>query len=98
MSGHVPTVIAIAYVVCSIATFVAYAWDKAAARDRRSRIPERTLHLLSLLGGWPGALVAQRLVRHKTRKLPFQVVFWLTVLGNLAVAGWLLGAPEVWVG
>lgn len=69
----------------SLLTYAVYAHDKAAARRRRRRVPERVLHLLALLGGWPGAWLAQRLLRHKSRKLRFQLVFWLTVLLNLAV-------------
>lgn len=60
--------------------FLAYRSDKRAAEAGRERIPESTLHLLSLLGGWPGAFLAQRIFRHKTAKLSFQFVFWSTVL------------------
>ena len=68
--------------IASCASFIAYALDKRRARLGRWRIRERTLHLLDLAGGWPGGLAAQRLVRHKTRDRPFQIVFWLTVAGN----------------
>ncbi len=73
------------YMVLSIITFVIYALDKSAARNNRRRIRENTLHLFALLGGWPGALVAQRVLRHKSSKYDFQVVFWLTVLINSGV-------------
>jgi uncharacterized membrane protein YsdA (DUF1294 family) len=69
-------------------TFLVYAWDKSAARRGAWRVPESTLHVLALLGGWPGALLAQRVLRHKTRKQPFGAIFWVTVLANcLALAG-----------
>ena len=75
------------YAVMSVVTFVAYWVDKrAAVRDRR-RVPEARLHLMELLGGWPGALVAQILVRHKSRKLSYQIVFWLIVI--LHAAAWI---------
>lgn len=75
------------YLLVSAITFMAYAADKSAARQGRWRVPEASLHLLALLGGWPGALLAQRMFRHKTRKQPFRTVFWLTVLLNcLALA------------
>lgn len=67
----------------SLCTYGVYALDKNAARRSRPRVPERTLHLLALLGGWPGALIAQQRLRHKTRKTAFLVVFWLSVLLNL---------------
>lgn len=72
------------YGVLSVITFFAYAFDKAAAIERRWRTAERTLLLLGLLGGWPGALLAQQLLRHKTTKLSFVASFWVTVVLNVA--------------
>lgn len=83
------------YCCISLATFVAYAIDKTAARRHQARIAERCLHLLSLAGGWPGALAAQALLRHKSRKQPFRTVFWLTVVANcglLAATSWFMNA------
>ena len=60
-----------------------YLHDKGAAARGEQRVPENTLHLLSLLGGWPGALIGQGLFRHKTSKQSFQFVFWLTVVLNI---------------
>jgi uncharacterized membrane protein YsdA (DUF1294 family) len=73
------------YLAASIATFAAYAVDKAAARRHADRIAERTLHLLSLAGGWPGAAAGQALLRHKSRKQPFRAIFWFTVAANLCM-------------
>jgi uncharacterized membrane protein YsdA (DUF1294 family) len=78
------------YVVLSVVTFVAYGLDKSAAEKGRWRTPERTLHLLSLAGGWPGALAAQGVFRHKTRKQPFRTIFWATVMANGVALAWLL--------
>jgi uncharacterized membrane protein YsdA (DUF1294 family) len=78
------------YVVLSVVTFVAYGLDKSAAEKGRWRTPESTLHLLSLAGGWPGALVGQRVFRHKTRKQPFRAIFWATVIANVTALAWLL--------
>ncbi|KIF82766.1 DUF1294 domain-containing protein [Noviherbaspirillum autotrophicum] len=78
------------YLAASIATFAFYAHDKAAARKSQWRTPELTLHALGLLGGWPGALAAQRLLRHKSAKRSFLAVFWLTVALHCAAAGALL--------
>jgi uncharacterized membrane protein YsdA (DUF1294 family) len=71
------------YLLLSAATFIAYAADKSAAASGSRRTPERTLHLLALAGGWPGALVAQQLLRHKSTKQEFRQVFWLTALLNV---------------
>ncbi|MFD0727490.1 DUF1294 domain-containing protein [Lysobacter brunescens] len=87
--GKLPILVAGAYAVMSIVAFVAYGMDKAAANAGRRRTPESTLHLLGLACGWPGALLAQRLFRHKSRKREFQVVFWVTVAINLVALAWL---------
>lgn len=68
----------------SAATLAVYAWDKAMAVRARRRIPEYHLHLLAVFGGWLGALLAQRWLRHKNRKAGFQLVFWLSALLNLS--------------
>jgi uncharacterized membrane protein YsdA (DUF1294 family) len=70
------------YGLLSAGLFAAYGADKSAAQHGRWRTSESSLHLLALAGGWPGALVAQRVFRHKTRKQPFQGIFWGTVIGN----------------
>ncbi|MDR7305087.1 DUF1294 domain-containing protein [Rhodoferax saidenbachensis] len=76
-----------AWAALNLLTFALYARDKHAARTGQWRTPENTLHLLSLLGGWPAAWVAQRVLRHKTSKRSFQLVFWLTVVVNLTGVG-----------
>jgi uncharacterized membrane protein YsdA (DUF1294 family)/cold shock CspA family protein len=73
---------AAAYLVVSAVAFLAYAADKSAARRQAWRTPESTLHLLALAGGWPGALLAQQLLRHKSTKAEFRTVFWATVVLN----------------
>lgn len=77
------------YLAISLATFLAYAFDKSAAVSGRRRTPEQTLHLLGLVGGWPGALLAQQLLRHKTSKRRFIYAFWFTVWLNVgAFVAW----------
>lgn len=81
----------VAYVLASIFSFGLYRADKKSALNERRRIPEKSLHLAELFGGWPGALVAQQMFRHKTRKASFQVVFWAIVLAHQILwADWLL--------
>ncbi len=76
------------YALVSVATLVLYWLDKRAAIHRRWRIPEATLHLLEALGGFPGALIGQRMFRHKRRKLGYMIVFWLIVIAH--AIGWTL--------
>lgn len=73
------------YIGMSFLTFLAYWLDKNAAQNGNWRTPESTLHILSLLGGWPGALMAQQKFRHKTKKQPFKTIFWVTVVLNSIV-------------
>jgi uncharacterized membrane protein YsdA (DUF1294 family)/cold shock CspA family protein len=73
------------YLIMSGVTFLAYAIDKTKAHKNQWRTQESTLHLLELAGGWPGALISQKVIRHKNKKLSFQVVFWFIVVLHLAV-------------
>lgn len=72
--------IALAYPLVSLFSFCQYWLDKQSAQKGRWRTAENSLHIAELLGGWPGALVAQQVFRHKTRKASFQLVFWIIVL------------------
>jgi uncharacterized membrane protein YsdA (DUF1294 family) len=80
----------------SLFAFLACWHDKRSARTQRWRTPEGTLHLLELVGGWPGAFLAQRWFRHKTVKTSYQAVFWLIVgLYQLVAIDALRGWPWV---
>lgn len=89
----IPLAIVGIYTVVSLITFAMYAKDKNAAEWGTWRTQENTLHMLSLLGGWPGAAIAQSFLRHKSKKLSFRVTYWLTVIVNCGALGWLV-APE----
>ena len=80
------------YLGASTVSFLAYAIDKSAAARGAWRISERTLHLLACAGGWPGALLAQQLLRHKSTKQAFRRVFGCTVALNF-LALVLLASP-----
>jgi uncharacterized membrane protein YsdA (DUF1294 family) len=86
--GRMPVAVLSLCLVMSLVTFLLYAFDKAAAMNRRWRTSENTLLLAGLAGGWPGALVAQRMFRHKSRKPSFQTAFWFTVLASCAMLAW----------
>ena len=73
----------------SVITFAVYRSDKMRAQQQQQRTPENTLHVLALLGGWSGALWAQLFLRHKSKKVSFLNVFWLTVVVNLVATGYL---------
>lgn len=74
----------------SLATLAAFGWDKAAAARGARRIPERTLHLLELLGGWPGALLGAALFRHKTRKPSYLLATGAVAIVHVMAWGWIL--------
>ena len=80
--------------VLNLATFVIFGFDKAAAVDRRSRVPERVLLTLAALGGSLGALLARPVFRHKTRKQPFSA--WLVLIVFVQVAAVVAGLAVVW--
>ncbi|MEY8214913.1 MAG: cold shock and DUF1294 domain-containing protein [Colwellia sp.] len=90
--GHLPQKILLIYLGVSIITFLAYAFDKSKAQRGEWRTQESTLHLLALIGGWPGAAIAQQVLRHKSKKKEFRLVFWFTVIINGAALSWLMTA------
>jgi len=92
---RVPVWVAALYGCMSAFAFVAYAIDKSAARSARGRISEKALLLLGLAGGWPGAIIAQQWLRHKSSKVSFRLAFWATVAANVAAFIFLF-APSVW--
>lgn len=80
--------------VLNLATFAIFGFDKAAAVDRRSRVPERVLLTLAALGGTPGALLARPVFRHKTRKQPFSA--WLVLIVFMQIVALIIGAALWW--
>ncbi len=89
--------------IASVGTFALYAWDKHHARRGGERTPENVLHVLEILGGWTGASLAQRALRHKSSKFSYQISFWLIVALHQYAAldsllGWrIYGQVKVWV-
>jgi len=89
LEDKLPPIILAVYIGLSVLTYFIYAVDKSAARKGTWRTQESTLHLFSLAGGWPGALIAQQKLRHKSKKDEFRFVFWITVILNCGIFIWL---------
>lgn len=79
----VPSWVAGLYLGASVVCFIVYATDKSAAAADRWRVREDTLLTLGLVGGWPGAIIAQQVLRHKSTKAAFRARFWATVVANV---------------
>jgi uncharacterized membrane protein YsdA (DUF1294 family)/cold shock CspA family protein len=88
--GKLPVEVLALYLMASSLAFVFYRRDKAMAITHQRKIPENTLHLWSLIGGWPGAALAEKLVDHKSRKRSFQIVYWITIALNGIAFFWML--------
>jgi len=83
------------YVALGFITYAMYAKDKASAKNGDWRTPESTLHLLSALGGWVGAMVAQTYLRHKSQKTEFRMTYYLTVIINMAGLLFILSGGDL---
>lgn len=86
----------IVYALASAIAFATYGFDKRAARRGESRVPESRLHLMELAGGWPGALIAMQVFRHKRRKTRFLAVTLAIALLHVAAWGWWLSQHVTW--
>lgn len=86
---QLPVIVLMGFAILSIITFAAYALDKSAAQSGSWRTKESTLHMLALIGGWPGAMYAQQKLRHKSVKTEFRQVFWATVIMNIGALSWV---------
>lgn len=90
LADKVSPLILCIYLTISFLTFLMYRSDKIAAQKHKWRTSESTLHFFSIIGGWPGALMAQQILRHKSKKVSFRIVFWVTVVVNCSGVAWLL--------
>ncbi|WP_273021148.1 cold shock and DUF1294 domain-containing protein [Rheinheimera sp.] len=88
-TAKLPLYVPLLYAGLSVLTFITYWLDKRKAQAGRWRTPESTLQFMALLGGWPGALLAQSYLRHKSQKRAFLFVFYLMSLVNLVALSWL---------
>jgi uncharacterized membrane protein YsdA (DUF1294 family) len=96
LEGREPLLILVAYLATSIVTFFMYAYDRRAAKEKGWRISERTLHLLELMGGWPGALWGQRHLRHKVDwKGEFRFKIVTLMIAIVHIAFWVLWSAGI---
>lgn len=89
-SKLIPIELVYLYAFMSVGAFLMYAKDKNAAEWGKWRTTENTLHALSLLGGWPGAKIAQSFLRHKSKKVSFRITYWITAIANCGGLYWLI--------
>lgn len=82
-----PFALTLSYFILSTVTFIIYGLDKLLALKEQRRFSEKTLHLFSLIGGWPGAYIGQQIFRHKISKRGFRRNFLLTAFINVFVMG-----------
>jgi len=90
LDGRVHYVLILYYLILGLLTFSVFAKDKHASKHGLWRVPENTLHILSLLGGWTGGVVGQKILRHKTHKQPFKTLFTITIFINILLLSLLL--------
>jgi uncharacterized membrane protein YsdA (DUF1294 family)/cold shock CspA family protein len=94
LAGSFVFTVPLFYLEASLFTYWLYQIDKKmASNGQRSRLPEESLQMFSLIGGWPGALVAQKRLHHKVHKAPFQREFRFVIYGNSCFLLWLLSEP-----
>ncbi|MCF6244672.1 MAG: DUF1294 domain-containing protein [Sulfurovum sp.] len=92
-----PSAVLVYYVILGLITFFMYKKDKNASLSNSWRVSEKTLHLLSLLGGWIGAVIAQKYIRHKTQKRVFKIIFFITIFINLTLLAVLLAYTSSYI-
>lgn len=90
LSGLISGMVLLLIGMINAATYWFYAQDKEAAQFGNKRVPENSLHILSFLGGWPAAWLAQQKLRHKTQKQPFRKIYFCTIVFNILLIIWLV--------
>ena len=65
-------ILTLCLVLMNLASFAVYGADKWKAKHDRRRVPEKTLWLLTALGGALGALIGMQVFRHKTQHRSFR--------------------------
>ena len=96
-SRQIPMELVCVYAIMSVCTFLVYGDDKFNAKHDQKRTPENRLHLLSLLGGWPGAKIAQSFFRHKSRKTSFLITYWVTIVLNCGALYLITQKGSIWL-
>ncbi|AXQ23752.1 DUF1294 domain-containing protein [Acinetobacter wuhouensis] len=95
VSGFLNGMVLLFVSIINVMTYWFYAQDKESAQNGQRRVPENTLHVLSFLGGWPAAWLAQQRLRHKTQKQPFRKIYFCTIFFNILLILWLISPLNV---
>lgn len=95
ISGLLSGMVLLFISIINALTYWMYAQDKEAALLGKRRVPEQTLHILSFLGGWPTAWLAQEKLRHKTQKQPFRKIYFCTIALNILLILWLISPLNI---
>ena len=74
----------------NIIGFLAMFIDKKKAERGDWRIPEKTLFILTLLGGGIGTIAGMYTFRHKTKKLKFTIGFPTILIAQIVIAIYLI--------
>ncbi|MBU2542124.1 DUF1294 domain-containing protein [Patescibacteria group bacterium] len=81
-----PTQLLIIYLVSiNIITFFYFGLDKLKSQLSHRRVSEKTLWILSAIGGSLGALLGMNFFRHKTKKLSFQAGIAVILAGQICL-------------
>ncbi len=74
------------FIIINIIGFLIMWVDKQKAKKGRWRIPEKTLFIITALGGGIGTIVGMYTLRHKTQKIAFVIGFPLiTIIEIIAI-------------
>ncbi|WGV98391.1 DUF1294 domain-containing protein [Vibrio sp. YMD68] len=90
---YYPPIVLLHYVFLSSATYLVYLYDRGAEVENRTRIPELVLHTLSFIGGWPGAVLAQTLLRYQSSEESYRYRFWCAISANIMLFAYTFSAP-----
>ena len=88
--GSWPMVLACWLIAINPVACCYYGYDKWRSRAGGRRVPEFVLHALAIAGGSLGAYLGMQVFRHKTIKGSFRIAFWLIIVLQVTLLGWIV--------